>query len=457
VSPEEDRDFRERVDESAATPAEPFALTDFGNAERLVAAHGRDLRYVAGLGWHVWDGRHWQRDDTGEPLRRAKLTARAILHDAANCDDADDRKALMKWARASEAEPRLRAAVSLAESEQQVVVRAAALDTDPFLLTVLNGTIDLRTGKLRPHDPADLITSLTAIEYDAEAVCPRWLQFLIEVFAGDEELIGFLQRFAGYCLTGDTREHILVVLHGAGRNGKSTLLRVQQRLLGDHAVTSSLEAFLRTRGDRGPRNDLARLHRARLVSAAESGEGRKLDEATVKELSGGDRISARFLYAEEFEFTPRFKLVFVTNHKPRVSGDDDAIWARLRLVPFDVCFEGREEKDLPAKLEAELPGILAWAVRGCLDWQRDGLGQAAAVSNATTAYRQDEDVLGAFLEERCTMQGEVESVALREAYETYCKQIGETPLAANVLGKRLARRSIVKIKRSGVYRGVSLQ
>jgi len=457
MTPSEDREFREAVGEPVeAPPAGPFALTDLGNAERLVAAHGRDLRYVAGLGWHLWDGRRWQRDDTGEPLRRAKLTARAILHDAANCDDADERKALLRWARASEAEPRLRATVSLAASEQEVVARAADLDADPFLLTVLNGTLNLRTGKLHPHDPADLITSVTEIAYAPEAECPRWLAFLCEVFAGDEELIGFLQRFAGYCLTGDTREHVLAVLHGAGRNGKSTFLRVLQQLLGEHAVTSSLEAFLRTRGDRGPRNDLARLHRARLVSAAESGEGRKLDEATVKELSGGDRISARFLYAEEFEFTPRFKLVFVTNHKPRVS-DDDAIWARLRLVPFDVCFEGREERTLPAKLEAELPGILAWAVQGCIDWQHDGLGQAGAVTRATTAYRQDEDVLGAFLEERCTMQGEVESVALREAYETYCKQIGETPLAANVLGKRLARRSIVKIKRSGVYRGVSLR
>jgi putative DNA primase/helicase len=437
--------------------AGPFPLSDLGNAERLVAAHGRDLRHVAGLGWHIWSGTHWQRDDTGEVQRRAKATARSILHDAANCDDDSERKQIVKWARTSEAEPRLRAAVTLAASEQEVVVRVTDLDANPFLLAATNGTIDLRSGDLRLHDPADLITSLTEIAYDATANCPRWERFLREVFADDEELVAFVQRFAGYALTGDTREHVLIVLHGAGRNGKSTLLRVQQRLLGEQAVTAALETFLRARGDRGPRNDLARLHRARLVSAAESGEGRKLDEATVKELTGGDRVAARFLYGEHFEFIPRFKLAIVTNHRPRIDGDDDAIWARLRLVPFEVCFEGREDRELPELLDGELPGILAWAVRGCLDWQRDGLGQAGAVARATAAYRADEDVLGAFLDERCNMQGDVEVVAFRSAYDTYCQEVGEKPLPANVLGKRLARREIQRHKRDGTYRGVSLR
>lgn len=212
--------------------------------------------------------------------------------------------------------------------------------------------------------------------------------------------------------------------------------------------------------DRGPRNDLARLHRARLVTAAESGEGRRLDEATVKEITGGDAIAARFLYGEHFEFTPQFKLLLVTNHRPKVDGDDDAIWRRLRLVPFEQSFEGREDRGLVDKLEAELPGILAWAVGGCLEWQRDGLGTAGAVTRATAEYRQDEDVLGAFLEERCELGGETATTELRDAYERFCAELGEKPLAANMLGRRLGRRGIRRQQRAGgarVYVGVQVQ
>jgi len=433
-----------------------FPLTDLGNAERLAAMHGEDVRHVAGLGWHVWDGRCWRRDDTGELQRRAKLTARAILHDAANCEDDDQRKAIVKWARTSEAEPRLRAAVTVAASEKPLVARAGDLDSDAYLLNVQNGTVDLRTGELRPFARGDLITLTSAVSYDPDAACPRWDRFLQEIFDGDGELIAFMRRFIGYCLTGETREEVLTVFHGSGGNGKSTVLAVKKRLLGEYATTSSFDTFMRARGDRGPRNDLARLHRARLVTAAESGEGKRLDEATVKEITGGDTIAARFLYAEHFEYTPQFKLVLVTNHRPKVDGTDDALWRRLRLVPFTVSFEGREDRKLAEKLDAELSGILTWAVRGCLDWQRDGLGEPAAVTQATTEYRQDEDLLGAFLDEKCVHDGEIEPAQLRDAYEDYCREIGEKPLAPSVLGKQLAKQGITKNKRAGVYRGVSL-
>jgi putative DNA primase/helicase len=194
-----------------------------------------------------------------------------------------------------------------------------------------------------------------------------------------------------------------------------------------------------------------------MVTAAESGEGKRLDEATVKEITGGDKIAARFLYGEHFEFTPQFKLILVTNHHPRVDGTDDALWRRLRLVPFEQSFVGREERDLAAILHRELPGILAWAVQGCLAWQRDGLGQPEAVSKATTEYRQEEDHLGAFLDERCVLEGATEPDKLRDAYADYCRQIGERPVAANVLGKQLSRRGISRHKRSGTYRGVRIK
>ncbi|MHB1539277.1 MAG: DNA primase family protein [Solirubrobacteraceae bacterium] len=441
-----------------AVGADTPALTDMGNGQRFAAEHAGRLHHIRERRmWIGWNGRVWQRDSTGDADRAAKRTARALLARAADIENDKDRESAAKWALASQSEPRLRAMLALAATEPQIALGAEQTDADPFLISFANGTVDLRNGNLRAHDPSDLITLASSAVYEPDATCPRWEQFLQEVFDGDEELIAFLQRFIGYCLTGDTREHVLAVFHGAGRNGKSTLLKVMQHLLGDHAMTASLETFLRTRGDRGPRNDLARLHRARLVSAAESGEGRKLDEATVKELTGGDRIAARFLYAEEFEFVPRFKLVIVTNHKPAVDGDDDAIWARLRLIPFEQCFEGREDRDLDAKLAAEMPGIAAWAIRGCIDWQQHGLGTAAAVSQATREYRQDEDLLGAFLDERCHTTGEVDATALRDAYTDYCKSLGEKPLAANILGKRLAKRGIRKIKRTGAYKGVSLQ
>jgi putative DNA primase/helicase len=432
--------------------------TDLGNAQRFAAEHGHRLRHVRERrAWLTWTGSRWARDATGDAERAAKQTARRLLTDAAKIEDEDKRKQAAQWALTSQSDPRIRAMLALATTELEIALADEQLDHDPWLLTCPNGTLDLRTGTLGSHDLADLITLATDIAYVPGADCPRWRRFLSEVFAGDNELVEFMRKYVGYCLTGDTREEVLTVFHGAGCNGKSTFMRVQKRLAGNHAVTASFDTFMRARADRAPRNDLARLHRARLVTASESGEGRRLDEAIVKEITGRDPIAARFLYGEHFEFTPQFKLVLVTNHRPKVDGTDDALWRRLRLVPFEQSFEGREDRELDDRLAAELPGILAWAVQGCLDWQRDGLGQPAAVTKATREYRQDEDLLGGFLDERCRLEGEIEPSRLRDAFEDYCRAIGEKPIAASVLGKQLARRGISRHKRSGQYRGVSLR
>jgi putative DNA primase/helicase len=450
----------EEVVENGGRHPQPPPYTDTGNAERFAAAHADRLRYLRERGhWIVWRDGRWRKDTTGDAERAAKAVARSLYADASQLDGEEAKKAA-QWGLTSQAEPRIRAQLSLAGSEPDVVISAGQLDGDPYLLACSNGVLDLRTSELRPARPDDLISLGTDIPYRPSAGCPRWLNFLGEVFGGDEELIAFLRRFVGYCLTGDVREHVLAVFHGSGANGKSTLIGVLRHLLGDLAVTAAFDTFMRQR-DRGPRNDLARLHRARLVTAAESGEGRRLDEATVKEITGGDVIAARFLYGEHFEFTPQFKLVLVTNHPPKVDGDDDAIWRRLRLVPFEQSFEGREERDLTDTLEAELPGILAWAVRGCLEWQEEGLGEASAITRATADYRADEDVLGAFLAERCVLHGESSTRELRAAYEAYCADVGERPLGAKALGKRLAKREIRRSRRSSgsehVYGGVSLR
>ena len=435
------------------------ALTDLGNAERFVAAHGHRFRYVHEWGrWLEWRDGRWRDDTTGEATRAAKTTARALLAEAAALGDSDARSRLAKWGATSQAEPRIRALLTLACTEPEVAISAAQLDQHPFALACANGTIDLRTGKLRAPDPADLITRGTDVVYEPDADCSRWRRFLAEVFAGDVELIGFVQRFVGYCLTGDTREQVLPVFHGAGANGKTTLVETLGRLLDDLAATAPFDTFLRGR-DRGPSDDLARLAGARLVTANESGDGRRFDEAVVKQITGGDTIACRHLYGRWFEYRPQFKVVLVTNDRPRVSGDDEAVWRRLRLVPFEQSFRGREDRALAATLAAELPAILAWAVEGCQAWQREGLGHAQAVTRATDDYRTDEDVLGAFLADCCEQNGEVAAKDLRAAYEQWCAEQGELPLAGNALGRRLARRGIQGARRTGgtrVYVGIAL-
>jgi putative DNA primase/helicase len=427
------------------------APTDIGNGELFAEEHAARLRYVAEQHrWIVWRDGRWCPDALGEHERAAKTTAQRLLTCAAAIEDTDQRSRAAKWAAISQSEPRLRAMLSLARWEPDVVVSAAHLDAHPLLLACANGTIDLTTGALCPSRPADLITRGTNVAYDPDATCPRWERFLMEVFAGDLELVAFVQRLIGYCCTGDTREHILAVLHGGGCNGKTTLVEVLKLLLGDLAVTAAFDTFARTRGDRGPRNDLARLHGARLVTASESGEGRRLDEATVKEITGGDTIAARFLYGEHFEYRPAFKILLSTNHRPAVDGDDDAIWRRLRLIPFEQTFEGREDRHLSAKLRAELPGILAWAIRGCLDWQRDGLGEAGAVQQATHAYRADEDTIGTFLADCCSEgAGRAETAAVRAAYASWCERNGERPVSSKALTQMLTRRPGIEAKRNG--------
>ncbi|MGH2899552.1 MAG: DNA primase family protein, partial [Solirubrobacteraceae bacterium] len=326
------------------------ADSDLANAERFASEHAARLRHVAQRArWIVWSGHAWQTDVTGDAQRAAKATARRMLDQAATIDDDKRRQAAIRWALSSQSERGLRSMLTVASTEPQLVVSADDLDADPMLLACPNGTIDLRTGKLGPADPTSLITRSTAVPFDPAAECQRWERTLREVF-DDEELIAFFHRWVGYNLTGDTREHVLIVLHGAGCNGKSTIVEVVKQLAGDLAVTAAFDTFSRTRGGGGPRNDLARLAGARIVVASESGEGRRLDEATVKEVTGGDTIAARFLYGEHFEFAPAFKLWLVTNHRPRIDGDDDAIWRRLRLIPFNVSFEGREDRTLSAKL-----------------------------------------------------------------------------------------------------------
>ena len=349
-----------------------------------------------------------------------------------------------------------------AETIKSLATVAAHYDKDPLLFTAGNCTLDLRSGQPRECRPEDLVTRATPVPYLPDAQCPRWKSFLEQIFDGDKELIGFVKRAVGYALTGLTDEQVLFVLHGPGGNGKSSFVELLLSLVGTHGAITSFATFLVRQNPGSPRNDIAALHGARLVKAAESQDQAELDESVVKELTGSDSISARYLYHEPFTFKPNFKLFLITNHRPSIRGTDDAIWRRIRLIPFNRQFTGKNrDPKLREKLEAELPGILAWAVAGALEWQRVGLGNAPIIEKATLDYRQESDHFGRFLAERCIIQAKAQASGreLFDGYVEWCGRNREKPESNNTFAKTLAERGIRKKRTSKgtVYTGVCLR
>ncbi len=441
-------------------------LTDIGNGQRFAQQHRQWVRYCwPWRSWLLWTGTHWRRDPGDGILELAKATVRAIYLEAGGGANPDDRERLAKWAVKSENEKLLRSMLALAQSEPGIPVLPDQLDTDPWALNVENGTVDLRTGELRPHRREDLITKLVPVAYDRAALCPTWLAVLARIFDNRAELVAFLQRGFGYSLTGDCSEQCLFIFYGGGANGKTTLLTTAVTMLGDYAVSTRPESLMVKRGDIIP-NDVARLKGARLVIAVEAEAGQRMAEGLVKQMSGQDRMTARFLHQEFFDFTPTFKIFLATNHKPLIRDTTHAMWRRVRLVPFTVTIpDNEQDRHLPDKLRAEWPGILAWAVQGCLAWQRDGLGLPEEVKAATDDYRREMDVLGAFLSERCVIEEAEEAAtcgarALYEIYNSWAYQGGEKkPLSETTFNLRLAERGLTKKKtnKGQVWLGLRLR
>lgn len=417
--------------------------TDLGNAERLIDRHGDELRYVPKWGkWLHWDGRRWVEDATCEVHRRAQETVRAIYEEATRESDPDLRKALALHAMRSEASSRIAAMIREAEARPGVAVDPGAFDEDPWLLNVENGVIDLRTGKLLAHDRARMVTKLAPATYEPDVTCPRWQRFLEEA-QPDAEVRAYLQRHVGYGLTGVIREHAFPVHYGKGRNGKGTFVNTIQGMLGDYACDLPAESLMARRGEAHP-TDRTILFGMRFASASETKENCSLDIPLVKRLTGGDPITARRMHEDFWTFFPTHKLVLLTNHKPVIRETKDAIWQRVHLVPWNVQFTGeRQDTSLPEKLKAEAAGILAWAVRGCLEWQRIGLAPPEAVLAATATYREDEDLLGAFLIDRCVL-GEVCNVGATDlftAYKEWAEENNEPVLTQKKFGTALKERS----------------
>ncbi|MCH7577241.1 MAG: hypothetical protein IH822_05550 [Chloroflexi bacterium] len=436
------------------TPDSQFDIreTDLGNALRLVHHHGEDLRYCyPSSKWYVWSGTRWARDDTGEVHRRAKDAVRTIYAEAGDADDPERRTKLAAHAMRSEAEARIAAMVVLARSETGIPVMPQELDADPWLLNVQNGTIDLKTGELREHKRGHLITKLAPVTYGLKAACPRWLSFLDRIMDGNGALIDYIQKAIGYTLTGDVSEQVLFFQHGTGANGKSTLSETVLALLGDYGKQAAPGLLTVKRGETHP-TEIADLAGARFVTSVEVDEGRRLAEALTKWLTGGDRVKARHMRQDFFEFAPTHKLWLSANHKPTVLGADLAVWRRIRLIPFNVVIpESEQDRTLPAKLKAELPGILNWALEGCLLWQQDGLNPPKEVRAATAEYREEQDVIAPFLKDRCILGGDKEATAtaLYDAYRRWCGDNGEKPMSQRRFGNRLSEHGLTSERRTG--------
>ena len=400
--------------------------TDLGNAARMVRLFGNDIRYCYAWGqWLVWDGKRWQPDATGEIQRKAKSTALSIYSELPKAKTKDDREKLAGWANKSESERAINAMINLAQSEPGIPITPAELDANQYELNCLNGTIDLRTGKLHRHRRKDYITKMAPVRFEPRATNVTWERVLNDATGGNSELKELMQRAFGYSITGDTSEEVLFLIHGPSASGKSTIIEAIKATLRDYALTTDFETFIKRRDVGGPRNDIARLAGSRLVVSIEVDEGKHLAEGLVKMVTGGDTVTARKLYQESFEFKPAFKLWLVANHAPKVDPDDDAMWRRIHVIPM-VCQVPKDLRDPKVKThltnpEVAGPAILQWLVNGCLAWQRDGLKIPAVVQQATDEYRASQDSFAEFISECCILESDawISSEDLRKAYDAW--------------------------------------
>lgn len=420
--------------------------TDDALALAFTARYAEDWRYCAAWGkWLVWDGRRWQADET----LLVHHLIRAICREAAL--EADSHRLAAKLAASST----VGGVERLARTDRRHASTSEEWDADPWLLNTPGGVVDLRTGRLRPHERADRMTKLAAATPRGD--CPRWQAFLVDVTGGDAELQAYLQRMVGYCLTGSTAAHALFFLYGTGANGKSVFVNTVATILGDYAATASMETFVETRHERHP-TDLAGLRGARFVSAIETEQGRRWAESKVKAITGGDRIAARFMHKDFFTYTPQFKPVIVGNHKPAIRNIDEAMKRRLHLIPFTVTIPpDKRDGRLTEKLLAERDGILAWAVEGCLTWQREGLQPPASVMSATAEYFDEEDAIGDFLDEEAQRhpQARVAVADVFQRWQEWADRRGEYVGTSRWLAQQLANRGFERTRLHGGTKGLA--
>jgi putative DNA primase/helicase len=457
--------FKERVADAEAAnqaarlevdDARPPEYSDESLALRLAAKHGNDIRYVSRWGkWLLWSGAKWDFDET----MRVFSMSRAI------CRAASAEPEVTRGASAIASAKTVAATVSLARADRRIAATVDQWDEGEWLLNTPKGIVDLRTGQISPNDPLRYMTRTTACVPGGD--CPQWLEFLDRITADNRELRSFLQRIAGYALTGSTREQALFFFYGTGANGKGVFIDTLQGILGlgddGYATAAPMETFVATRNDRHP-TDLASLRGARMVTAQETERGRHWAEAKVKRLTGGDPISARFIGKDFFTYIPAFKLIIAGNHKPGLRSVTVATRRRFNLVPFTVTIPEKErDQQLKDKLETEWPGILQWAIDGCLEWQRIGLNPPPIVREATDAYLASEDSIANWIAERCVVakREEDRSTALFESWKQFAEATGETAGPQKSLTEALEALGFERFThgqtRQAMFRGISVR
>ena len=421
--------------------------TDAFYRDTLIELEGENLLWCDMLGqWLIWDKSRWKFDATRHILKIIDGLVNHFLQLAYRATAPDERTRYLDLAQKCGAQARQK---SIAEMlKPQLPVTVDQLDQQHTLLNVMNGTVDLTTGEILSHSGGHLITKQANASYQPDSDCSRWHTFLNEIMDGNTELIQFLQRAIGYSLFGLVTEHYLFVLHGTGRNGKSTFLDVLMGILGDYAMPSAPDLLMQKRNDTHP-TELAELRGMRLVCCIETEQNRSLRESLIKRLTGGDAVKARYLHQDFFSFKPTHTLFLATNRVPEVRGTDTRIWSRLRLIPFEVSFEGREDRELKNTLVAEADGILSWVVQGAVEWYRHGLTFPDAIIQASQGWREDADLLGRFIDEKCITAElfEVKSSALYGVYKNYCEEVGERSDSANKFAMQMEEKGFEKKKR----------
>lgn len=452
-------EFAETEAEKPKKDIPPRSWDDTGNADRFIDKYGEVVRYsFIDKNWLTYNGSFWEIDDTGQVHTIVDSVVDDMKHEKlvipANSDLTEEEAAKKFSNHVKKSRSNNGKKAMMNEIMHRVPVLHGEFDRDKTLLNTANGYVDLTSGILHDHDIKKMFSRQARVEYTDAIDAPEWGQFLNQIFAEDQALIEYVQKAVGYSLTGSTKEQVMFILYGNGRNGKSIFIDTISDALGTYAKSMQADSIMVKQGATGANSDIARLEGARLVTSSEPNDGLRLDEGLVKQLTGGDTVTARFLYGKEFEFKPEFKLWLATNHKPIIRGTDDGIWRRLMLIPFAVKIpDNRVDKDLKYKLQREEVGILNWAVEGALKWQREGLKPPQSVLKASNSYRGEMDIIAQFIEERAST-GEHDMARasnLYQAYKHWASENTEYVMSGTKFGKEMTQRFTKKRDRDGVY------
>lgn len=444
-----------------------FNFSDVGNAERLIEVHGRNIRYnPLRNSWMIWSGKHWEIDMSCKVEVLARDVIKRVQHFGEKIETIDEetqklKKSIKSFVLKSENDSRIKAMINQTKSQPGVIIRET--DKDPYILNFNNGTFNLKTGQLHPHNREDNITKLIPINYNPSATAPNWTSFLNKIFMGDIELVEYMQRIVGYSLTGSITEQCFFMCYGAGSNGKTTFLNTVQRLMGAYTDTLSPNSLMLSQNNDRARGDLAKLQGKRLVISSEPNEGQTFDESLLKALTGGDVVPVRFLYGEEFPLVAQFKLWIMTNEKPKVRGTNNGIWRRVRLIPFLYTFTDAEKIENYEELYIlpEIEGILNWAIEGCKKYLSEGIKTPAQVLEAVDEYKRDMDQIQRYIDDNC-LSGEdfyCQATVLYNNYLKWCVENGEHEISNVKFANKLKEKGFEKTRKVAgmMYLGIGLQ